>query len=78
MESNSDSRRKATKEMLKNNKDVKIDDDRTWYTPRYFIKSVSNDGVYSYKVNGNQYWEEREKGTWENSPRISDDDCQPF
>lgn len=43
MEANGEKRKKATKEMLMNNKDAKMDDDRSWYTPRYFIKTVSSD-----------------------------------
>ena len=44
-------------------------DERMWYTPKYFIKEVSNNPVtgkpeYTYKPNGNKYWEDREKGNW--------------
>jgi hypothetical protein len=53
------------------------------YTPRFFIRDVNIDSengkkIFSYKPIKNKYWEEREKGTWENVPRIYDDDCQPF
>ena len=31
--------------------------------------------VYGVK---NKYWEERDKGTWDKSPNIFEDDCKPF
>lgn len=43
MSANMDKRRAANKELLKHNKNVKMDDDRTYYNPRYFIKTISTD-----------------------------------
>ena len=53
------------------------------YTPRFFeritqIDPKTSKKTFSYKPIKNKYWEEREKGTWENDPRIFDDDCEPF
>ena len=31
------------KEKLKNNNSVNINDDRTWYTPKYFAKNITVD-----------------------------------
>lgn len=68
--------------------DWMIGDERTFYKPQYFEKRViwSNDGVKNYtyepkkskKSNTYLYWEERDKGTWSNAPRIFDDACKPF
>ena len=57
-------------------------DERTFYTPRYFLKEIVIDDKgkedYFYKPNGNKYWEEREKGTWEGVPKIYEDNCEVF
>lgn len=50
------------------------------YTPRFFTRNVKIDPengkkIFTYSPIKNKYWEEREKGTWENIPRIYDDDC---
>lgn len=53
------------------------------YTPRFFVRNVKIDNengkkTFTYCPIENKYWQEREKGTWENVPRIYDDDCLPF
>ena len=82
MEILGEKRKKAIKEILKNEKDVIMEDDRTWYAPRFFKKIISQDEngmmIYDYKIDGNKYWERREKGNWEGSPKIFEDDCEPF
>lgn len=59
-----------------------MSDDRTYYNPRFFVKESSKgpDGkkIYKYKSDGNKYWEERDKGKWEDSPLIFQDSCEPF
>jgi hypothetical protein len=59
-----------------------MSDERTFYTPRYFLKEkiLDENGKedYIYTPNGNLYWEEREKGTWEKSPKIYEDNCEIF
>lgn len=61
LDTNVSKRKKAIKELLKNRKDVNINDDRSWYTPRYFNKVVKinekGEPVYNYEINGNKYWE---------------------
>ena len=41
------------------------------YNPQYFIKSTNS----GYQFNG-KYWEERDKGKWENAPKIFEDNCE--
>jgi hypothetical protein len=89
LENNQRDRRKMIKEELEKKKaassikfDFDMHDERTFYTPRYFIKErvVDEKGKedFLYKPNGNKYWEEREKGTWENAPKIYEDNCPIF
>ena len=82
METLGEKRKKAIKEILKNEKDVIMEDDRTWYNPRFFKKIISQDEngmkIYDYKINGNKYWERREEGNWDDSPKIFEDNCEPF
>ena len=56
--------------------------ERTFYVPQYFKKEViETEGIekeYKYTPIKGKYWAEREKGTWENAPRIFDDDCKEF
>ena len=82
LETNQRTRRALLKEKFKNDPDIKITDERTFYKPQYFDKVVEIDDngnkTYTYKPKGNKYWEEREKGTWLNAPRIFEDGCEPF
>jgi len=35
--------------------------------------------LYDYKIKGTKYWDEREKGTWADAPKIYDEECgEPF
>jgi hypothetical protein len=58
--------------------------DHTYYNPKYFkygTHPISGDAYYEYleknKYESN-YWQDREKGNWDNLPKIFDDDCQAF
>lgn len=57
-------------------------DERTFYVPQYFKKEViENPGsatTYKYTPIEGRYWDEREKGKWEHSPKIFDDGCKEF
>ena len=58
-------------------------DERSFYTPKFFIKQESKNPVtgkleYSYKPDANKYWQERDKGTWDDMPKIFEDGCLPF
>ena len=75
LENNQRKRRNIFKESNKDIKDIK--DERTYYNPKYFTKSIQG-SEYIYKPIGNKYWEDREKGGWNDAPRIFEDDCQPF
>jgi hypothetical protein len=75
LETNQRKRRNQFKEENKSSVDIK--DERTYYNPKYFIKT-QEEGKYFYRPNGDKYWEEREKGEWKNAPRIFEDDCEPF
>ena len=68
--------------------DWNISDERTFHTPKYFEKKAiwtengEKNWIYAAKKSSKGdtylYWEEREKGSWLDAPRIYDDHCQPF
>ena len=72
-------RHKKNKEILKGQYGVNLNDDRSYYNPKYFIKEkiVGADGKvnYKYKSDANIYWQERDKGEWKDAPRIFEDEC---
>jgi len=95
LENNQRSRRNTLKEKFKKDKtfqqingvEIDIKDERTYYQPKYFTKTVvdSTDKdknksdketkKYVYRPSGNKYWEERDLGRWANAPKIFEDDC---
>ena len=85
LETNQRKRRQILKDRFKKEKaqGVDIKDERTFYQPAYFKKEIvenkeSGKKEYIFSPNGNKYWEERDKGTWDKSPNIFEDDCKPF
>lgn len=80
--SNQQNRRDKQTIHYKNDPNINMFDERTFYVPRFFDKEVieTPGEPISYKFTPieNKYWAEREKGTWENVPRIYDDNCDVF
>lgn len=56
--------------------------EQEFYNPKFFIKEETTDKkgnpTFTYRKNGNLYWELREKQDWSSLPRIFEDDCLPF
>ena len=82
LEINQRNRKKINKEQKK---DTDFSgNDHTFYSPKYFKYDkhpITGDPYYEFleKNNyGSNYWVDREKGIWENMPKIYDDDCKPF
>ena len=79
---NQKERRSKLEEQLKEDPSVNIQDDRTYYNPRFFLKEViQNPGQpdsYKYTPIAGKYWSDRENGNWQNSPKIFHDDCKEF
>ena len=81
---NEHQRRKALKELFKDDPKIDVKDDRTFYIPKHFKKEIiesknpKEGNSYKYTPLDGKYWAERATGTWENTPKIFDDDCKEF
>jgi len=81
LEDNQRQRRKEIKKIFASNKQIDLSDERTYHNPRWFTKSITQDekgnSTFNYTPNG-KYWESREMGDWKDSPKIFENNCQPF
>ena len=79
---NQKERRNKVEALLKDEPNIDMYNERTFYEPQYFKKEIiekeGSETQYKYTPIAGKYWAEREMGTWENAPKIFEDGCKEF
>ena len=79
-----DNQRKRKKELSTTLSDMDLDNDPSYYTPKYFCKStnpITGDLVYDYSESNqyqSSYWDDRDKNNFKHQPKIFEDECEAF